>query len=79
MPKQIVLYSAPGCSGCEEAKKFFNEHGIPFLERDISTDEDAKSELQRRGYRATPVVVIGEQVMIGFSADRLKRMLQQAA
>ncbi len=79
MPKQIVLFSAPGCQGCEEARKFFNEQGIPFMERDISTDEAAREELQRRGYRATPVIVFGEQVMVGFSADRMKRMLRQAA
>lgn len=79
MPKQVVLFSAPGCHGCAQARDFFNQQGIPFVERDISTDETAKSELQRRGFRATPVIVIGEQVMVGFKADKLERMLRQAA
>ena len=79
MPKQVVLYTAPDSQDCEEAKKFFNEQGIPFVERDISTDDAAREELQRRGYRSMPVIVIGEQIMVGFTADRLKRMLQQAA
>lgn len=79
MPRQIVLFAAPGCQGCEQARKFFTEQGIPFVERDISSDEEAKAELARKGIHATPVIAIGGEVMVGFNADRLKRMLQYAA
>jgi glutaredoxin len=79
MPSQVVLFSNPGCQGCEQAKKFFNEQGIPFVERDLSTDENARTELQRKGIRATPVIIIDEQELVGFDEGKLKRMLQQAA
>lgn len=79
MARQVVLFSAPGCQGCEQARNFFNEQGIPFTERDINKDETAKSELQRKGIRATPVIAIGEQVMVGFNAEKLKQLLRHAA
>ncbi len=79
MPKQIILYSAPGCQGCAQAKQFFSEQGISYTERDISTDETAKTELQRRGIRGTPVIVVGDKVMVGFNPDKLKLLLRQAA
>ncbi len=77
MPKQIILYSAPGCEGCAQAKQFFSEQGISYTERDISTDE--MTELQRRGIRGTPVIVVGDKVMVGFNPDKLKLLLRQAA
>lgn len=33
------------------------------------------AELQRLGYRATPVTVIDEEVVIGFDRGRLERLL----
>lgn len=49
--------------------------GVPFTERDVSTDEKALAELERLGYRTTPVTLIDDTVVVGFDQKRLEEFL----
>jgi len=54
------IYTRPGCPYCENAIKLFNELEIPFEERDIYDDEDAKAELfDISGFRTFPQIFVG--------------------
>ena len=61
---ELILYSAYWCPDCRIAKRFLNEHKIPFREVDIETTPGAADEVIRRtGKRAIPQFVIdGEWV-----------------
>ena len=61
---ELILYSAYWCPDCRIAKRFLNEHNIPFREVDIETTPGAADEVIRRtGKRAIPQFVIdGEWV-----------------
>jgi glutaredoxin len=61
---QLVLYSAPWCRDCREAKRFLERHAIPYTEIDIEQTPGASDEVYRHvGKRAIPQFVIdGEWV-----------------
>lgn len=57
-------------------KEFLSRKNIPFVDRDVSTDEAALSELQKLGYMTTPVTVINGEVVVGFDVPRLEKLLE---
>jgi len=71
----VVVYTGPGCSACKQAKQFLTLHGVEYVEKNIGDDPVARDELIAMGYRAVPVIKIGDETMLGFSAPRLRRML----
>lgn len=42
----IKVYTAPSCSSCRKAKKFFDEENIPYLEKNIFVSELKDNELK---------------------------------
>jgi mycoredoxin len=63
-PMNITVYSAFWCPDCRTAKRFLQEHNIPFTEIDIEKTPDAAEEvIKHTGKRAIPQFVIdGEWV-----------------
>ncbi len=56
---ELIVYSAPWCPDCREAKRFLDQHNIPYREIDIEHTPGAKQEiLVRTGKRAVPQFVI---------------------
>ena len=60
---------------CKRTKEFLSEHGIIFEERDVSSDEEALEELQKRGLMTTPVTLIDDGVVVGFDRAKLTELL----
>ncbi len=60
---------------CNRTKEFLSQHGIPFEERDVSSDEAALGELQRRGLMTTPITLIDDKVVVGFDRAQLAELL----
>ena len=55
----VLVYSAPWCRDCREAKRFLEKHQISYTEIDIETSPGAAEELIRQvGKRAIPQFVI---------------------
>ena len=61
---QVIVYSAPWCPDCREAKRFLDRHKIPYTDINIETTPGAADEVvARTGKRAIPQFVIdGEWV-----------------
>jgi mycoredoxin len=56
---QLVVYTAGWCRDCRTAKRFLQEHGIPFTEIDIEETPGASDEvIENVGKRAIPQFVI---------------------
>ena len=56
---ELLLYSAAWCRDCREAKRFLNQHKIPFREIDIEETPGAAEEvLAHVGKRAIPQFVL---------------------
>jgi len=56
-------------------KVYLSRKGIPFTERNVSNEEDAKNDLIALGYRSTPVTVIGEEKLVGYSPPKIDAAL----
>lgn len=72
---EVVIYTNLGCSACHQAKEFLTSHNVSFVERNLADDPSARDELVAMGFRAVPVIRVGSETMLGFSAPRLRRML----
>ncbi|MCI0420993.1 MAG: glutaredoxin family protein [Acidobacteria bacterium] len=60
---------------CNRTKEFLSRHGVAFEERDVSKDDTALEELQKRGLMTTPVTLIDEAVVVGFDQKLLSALL----
>ena len=57
-------------------KEFLSDYGIAYTAYNVAEDPAALAALEARtGQRATPVVVVGDEVVIGFDRGRLQRLL----
>jgi len=57
-------------------KEFLSDSGIAYTAYNVAEDPAALATLEARtGQRATPVVVVGDEVVIGFDRGRLQRLL----
>ena len=72
---EVVIYTNTGCSACHQAKEFLAQHNVSFVEKSIAKDPSLINELASMGFRAVPVIRVGDETMLGFSAVKLRRML----
>ena len=81
----VILYSRPGCSLCDEARELVqailvrrSEDGLPsaaLVERDIETDP----AWQRAFFATIPIVEIeGRRLALATSASKLQRFIGEA-
>lgn len=71
----IKLFTHSGCPGGERCITYFKEQGVPFVIKDVIKDEKARQEFQERKFIATPVIVIDNQVFIGFDRSEISDYL----
>ena len=78
---EVIVYSAPWCGDCRQAKRFLERHHIPYREINIEEDADAAREVVRRtGRRSIPQFVIDGRwvqpyrVGEGFLYDEMKAL-----
>ncbi|RMD87795.1 MAG: glutaredoxin family protein [Calditrichaeota bacterium] len=61
---------------CNYAKEFLSQHNVPFEEKNVSNDESAFKELtEDLGIMTTPVIKVGDEVLVGFNQKRLRELL----
>ena len=60
---------------CNRAKEFLSQKAIPFEDRDITKDPAALKELQERRLMTTPVILVDNEVVVGFDQSKLKELL----
>ncbi len=65
--KQVVMYATSWCPYCQQARNYFREQGIPYVEYDIEKNEEARRAYKSFGGKMIPVIFVGQQRMNGFS------------
>lgn len=74
--KDIIIYSTPTCGYCKKAKEFFAENDITYTEHDVSEDKQKRQEMvQKSGQMGVPVIIVGEEIIVGFDKKRLTEEL----
>jgi glutaredoxin 3 len=72
---EVIIYTNTGCSACHQATDFLTMHKVRFVEKSLATDPSARDELVAMGFRAVPVIRVGNETMLGFSPVKLRKML----
>ncbi|MBU2103232.1 MAG: glutaredoxin family protein [Candidatus Omnitrophota bacterium] len=73
----IKIYSTPTCPYCKMVKNYLSSKGIPYTDYDVSVNQVALEEMTKQtGQMGVPVVVIGDQVIIGFDQARIDALLK---
>jgi glutaredoxin 3 len=76
MEKNVTIYSTPTCHFCQMAKEFFTEKGVKYTAYDVASDAAKRAEMiELTGQLGVPVIVIGDDVSVGFSRERLAQKL----
>jgi glutaredoxin-like protein NrdH len=75
------LYTLSTCMHCKATKRFLKDHGIEFDYIDVDKldgkeKEEVLSEVKRiSGNERFPTIVVGDQVIVGFYEDKLRKAL----
>lgn len=75
--KPVTIYTSNGCEYCHEAKEFLDQNNIPYTEHNISKDKEARTYLMKKGYMSVPVIIVGDQEMVGFDRNGLSALLDK--
>ena len=74
-PAEPILYTQAGCAESGKVRTWLVAHGIPFSERDAGSDPLAAQALAATGTFATPLLVIGDDRVLGFRARALAALV----
>ena len=72
---RVVMYATDWCGYCEQARKFFAENGIRYVEFDIEKDRAAKRDFDVLLGSGTPLLYHGYARMSGFNERLIDRQL----
>ena len=74
--KKIKVYSTNTCPYCTMAKEFLEENNVKFENINVSDDEEAAQEMiEKSGQMGVPVIVIGDEVIVGFDKYKIMEVL----
>ena len=74
--EKIKVYSTPTCPHCHRAKDFLKGRAVEFEEIDVTTDRSRVEEMVKiSGQMGVPVIVVGDEVIVGFDQARLEELL----
>ena len=73
---KVIIFTTPTCSYCNIAKRYFREKSVRFTDVDVSRDQRAAADMQRRtGQTGVPVIMINNRSIVGFDKSKINRML----
>jgi glutaredoxin 3 len=74
--KKIVVYSTPTCPYCKRVKDYLTQKKVAFTDYNVAEDrEKAKEMIQKTKQMGVPVVVVGDDIVIGFNQAKLDSLL----
>ena len=74
--KKVVIYSTPKCPICKRAKAYLDKKGVAYEDIDVSASEEAAHQMiHRSGQMGTPVIFIGEEMILGFNQKKMDKLL----
>ena len=80
----VTIYMASWCGACKSTARFFRSRGVPFVEKDIEKDPEARAEMKRKARKAgvktsgIPVIDFKGIIINGFDERKLSRLVDKA-
>lgn len=76
----VTVYSAPWCAFCHMAKHYLDGLGVKYKEVDVDRDASAAQTLvQKTGQAGIPVILIGNETILGFDKVHIDEALKKAS
>lgn len=75
LPAITVYTSGPQCVDCNTIKRWLEQRGYAYTERNIRSDPAALAELKQMGLYGAPVTVIGQTVIDGLELKQIAAAL----
>ena len=74
----IILYTIPECTTCEEVIIYLKSRDVPYNEKDVSENIKLQKELTEiTGKLTVPVTVIGEDIITGYDREKIGNVLDR--
>ena len=72
----VTIYSTPTCHFCHMAKDYFNQKNVQYTDYDVATDMEKRKEMvAKSGQMGVPVILIGDEVIVGFNRPEIDKLL----
>jgi len=77
----VIVYGASWCGACRQAEHWLEQNGVPFVEKDIEEDSDARAEMLRKARAAgistngIPIIDVNGRLLTGFDPGAMRRAL----
>ena len=76
MEKRVIIYTETTCPFCLQVKEYLREKGFEYQEKDVQEDREVREELiDISGQQGVPVIVINDEVVIGYNQAMLDTLL----
>ncbi len=76
--KKVVIYSTPTCPYCRRAKDYLAQKGIAYTDINVAADrEKAKEMIQKSGQMGVPVIMVDDEIVVGFNQSKLDELLSK--
>ena len=73
----VIMYGVPDCGYCRQARDYFAEQGIDYVEYNINKSSRRLREFRRLGGRGTPLIRVEGNTIQGFNRQAIEAALQQ--
>ena len=74
--KNVTIYSTPSCHFCHMAKEFFKANNIAYTEHDVAGDAERRKEMvEKNGQMGVPVIIIDNNLIVGFNKPKITELL----
>lgn len=72
----VTVYSAPWCGFCTAVKRYLDEKGVKYTEKDVDQDRKyAEEAVKISGQMGIPVVDIDGSIVVGYDRPTIDRLL----
>ena len=74
--KKVIVYSTPTCPYCKWVKDYLTQKGVSFSDYNVAEDrEKAKEMIDKSKQMGVPVIVVDNDVVVGFNQAKLDSLL----
>ena len=72
---RVTVYSTQNCPYCRMAKAFLEKLNVPYESLDVGNDTVAAQKMiDLSGQRGVPVIMVDDEVIVGFDSERLNEL-----
>jgi glutaredoxin-like YruB-family protein len=76
--KKIIIYTTSSCPFCEATKRFLQEKGYTYEERNVENNENyLKEMIDKSGQWGVPVIDIEGKIVVGFRPREIEAILNE--